>query len=54
MAQLSDNPLIRQSIDSYLSVLANNSITVSRIYLFGSYAKGTQNRNKGTGTKYDK
>ncbi len=45
MAQLSDNPLIRQSIDSYLSVLANNSITVSRLYLFGSYAKGTQNKD---------
>jgi len=63
MAQLIDNPLIQQSIDSYLSVLVNDRIPISRLYLFGSYAKGTYSKesdidlavfwdrgDKGTGT----
>ena len=45
MAQLDDNPLIRQSIDSYLNLLVNDHIPVSRLYLFGSYAKGTQRKD---------
>ncbi len=45
MAHFSVNPLIRQSIDSYLNLLVNDHILVSRLYLFGSYAKGTQRKD---------
>lgn len=45
MARLADNPLISKTIDSYLGLLSSNSIPVSRIYLFGSYAKGTNRKD---------
>ena len=34
---------IRTIIENYISLLADNNITVNNAYLFGSYAKGFQN-----------
>ncbi|MBU0559911.1 MAG: nucleotidyltransferase domain-containing protein [Bacteroidetes bacterium] len=34
---------IRAIIENYISLLADNNITVNNAYLFGSYAKGFQN-----------
>lgn len=42
MAYSEDLSLIEGTIQRYLNTLAENNIPVSRLYLFGSCAKGTQ------------
>ena len=41
MAIATDNELIHQKIRDYVLSLEEHNVAVSRIYLFGSFAKGT-------------
>ena len=41
MAKKDDRPLINETILDYIDILKKNGIKVWRIYLYGSYAKGT-------------
>ncbi len=42
MAVTTDRGIIRRKIDDYVRRLRENHIPVWRMYLYGSYAKGTQ------------
>ena len=41
MAKKDDRPLINETILDYIDILKKNGIKVWRIYLYGSYTKGT-------------
>lgn len=45
MAYNEDDSLIEGTVQRYLNTLAENNISVSRLYLFGSCAKGTQRKD---------
>lgn len=41
MAEGYNNSLINQKINEYINILKTNGIKIWRMYLYGSYAKGT-------------
>jgi len=45
MAKGFDNAVIKQKIDKYIEVLKTEGVKIRRIYLYGSYAKGTFNEH---------
>ena len=45
MAKGFDNAIIKQKIDTYIEVLKTEGVKIRRIYLYGSYAKGTFNEH---------
>jgi predicted nucleotidyltransferase len=45
MASTTDKQLIYQIIDEYIKRLKDNKIGIWRLYLYGSFAKGTQHPN---------
>lgn len=45
MVASEDKSTIENTVQKYLRILALNKVPVSQVYLFGSYARGTQHKD---------